>query len=115
MAGWRSHPRGLRKSERTSSPGGFAHQRASRHHSAEIAQTCPLRYGVGSVRVFRLPHEPAACCFGESRTGSDIMKKSLRRVLARLRAATNGTFGKRMGERGLSAPQRMLPVPAPSR
>jgi hypothetical protein len=40
------------------------------------------------------------------------MKKSLRRVLARLRAATNGTFGKRMHER---APQRMLPVPVRSR
>ena len=46
--------------------------------------------------MLRLPHEPAACCFGESRTGSDIMRKSLRRVLERLRAATNGTFGKRM-------------------
>ncbi|HLW18583.1 MAG TPA: hypothetical protein VKV69_14600 [Actinomycetota bacterium] len=39
------------------------------------------------------------------------MKKSLRRALARLRAATNATFGKRMEERGkLGAPQRMLPV-----
>jgi len=74
-----------------------------------------LRYGVGRVHVLRLPHEPAACCFGESRTGSDIMRKSLRRVLERLRAATNGTFGKRMHERGLSEPQRMLPVPVRSR
>ncbi len=40
------------------------------------------------------------------------MKKSLRRALARLRAATNGTFGKRMRER---APQRMLPVPVRNR
>ena len=40
------------------------------------------------------------------------MKKSLRRALARLRAATNGTFGKRMAESGkLSAPQRMQPAP----
>jgi len=44
------------------------------------------------------------------------MKKSLRRALARLRAATNGTFGKRMDERGkLGAPQQMLPVPVRSR
>ena len=42
------------------------------------------------------------------------MKKSLRRVLARLRAATDGTFGKRT--RGqLGEPQRMLPVPVPVR
>jgi hypothetical protein len=40
------------------------------------------------------------------------MKKSLRRALARLRAATNGTFGKRMNER---TPQRMLTVPVRSR
>jgi hypothetical protein len=58
--------------------------------------------------VFRLPHEPAACCFGESRTGSDIVKKRLRRVLERLRTATNGTFGKRTHVRGnLTEPQRM--------
>lgn len=44
------------------------------------------------------------------------MKKSLRRVLERLRAATNGTSGKRMDERGnLSAPQRMVPVPVRTR
>jgi len=40
------------------------------------------------------------------------MKKSLRRVLARLRAATNGTFGRRMDER---APQRVLRVPVRGR
>ena len=44
------------------------------------------------------------------------MRKSLRRVLERLRAATNGTFGKRMHERGkLAEPQRMVPVPVRSR
>jgi hypothetical protein len=43
------------------------------------------------------------------------MKKSLRRVLERLRVATNGTFGKRLHERGPSKSQRMLPVPARSR
>jgi hypothetical protein len=44
------------------------------------------------------------------------MKKSLRRVLERLRAATNGTFGKRTHVRGgLQEPQRMLPVPVPVR
>ncbi len=44
------------------------------------------------------------------------MKKSLRRVLERLRAATNGTFGKRTHTRGgLQQPQRMLPVAVPVR
>jgi hypothetical protein len=44
------------------------------------------------------------------------MKKSLRRVLERLRAATNGTFGKRMPQSGkLTTPQRMLPAPVPVR
>jgi hypothetical protein len=44
------------------------------------------------------------------------MKKSLRRVLERLRAATNGTFGKRTAVRGgLQAPQRMQPAHVPAR
>jgi hypothetical protein len=29
-----------------------------------------IGYGVFSVPVFQLPHEPAACCFGESREGA---------------------------------------------
>jgi len=42
------------------------------------------------------------------------MKKSLRRIRERLRAATNGTFGKRTHSRGgLQEPQRMLPAPVP--
>ncbi len=41
------------------------------------------------------------------------MRKSLRRVLDRLRAATNGTFGKRTSVRGgLQEPQRMNLLPA---
>jgi hypothetical protein len=45
-----------------------------------------------------------------------MMRKSLRRVLERLRTATNGTFGKRTHIRGkLSEPQRMLPLPVRSR
>lgn len=44
------------------------------------------------------------------------MKKSLRRILERLRARTNGTIGKRVHVRGgLGEPQRMLPVPVPVR
>jgi len=41
------------------------------------------------------------------------MRKTLKRVLERLRAATNGTFGKRTHVRGgLQEPQRMQPVRA---
>jgi hypothetical protein len=29
-----------------------------------------VRYGVCSVPVFQLPHEPAACCFGELTEGA---------------------------------------------
>ncbi|HEX5247868.1 MAG TPA: hypothetical protein VFW41_12150 [Gaiellaceae bacterium] len=44
------------------------------------------------------------------------MKKSLRRLLERLRAATNGTFGKRTHVRGgLQETQRMQPALAPAR
>jgi hypothetical protein len=44
------------------------------------------------------------------------MKKSLRRVLERLRAATNGTFGKRTHVRGgLQETQRMQPALVPVR
>jgi hypothetical protein len=44
------------------------------------------------------------------------MKKSLRRVLERLRAATNGAFGKRTHARGgLQQPQRMQPALVPVR
>jgi hypothetical protein len=44
------------------------------------------------------------------------MKKSLRRVLERLRAATSGTFGKRTHVRGsLQQPQRMQPTLVPVR
>jgi hypothetical protein len=44
------------------------------------------------------------------------MQKSLRRALERLRALTNGTFGRRTHQRGqLGQPQRMLPVPVPVR
>ena len=44
------------------------------------------------------------------------MKKSLRRVLERLRAATNGTFGRRTHVRdGLHQSQRMQPALAPAR
>jgi hypothetical protein len=74
-----------------------------------------VRYGVGSVHVFRLPHEPAACFLGESRTGSQIVRKALKRALERLRTLTNGTFGKRTHARGgLQEPQRMQPVGVPA-
>lgn len=44
------------------------------------------------------------------------MRKTLRRVLERLRAATNGTFGKRERQGGgLQDPQRMQPVLVPAR
>lgn len=44
------------------------------------------------------------------------MRKSLRRALERLRAATNGTFGKRMPAHGrVQEPQRMQPVLVPVR
>ncbi len=44
------------------------------------------------------------------------MRKSLRRVLDRLRAATNGTFGKRLPVRGgMQEPQRMQLVLVPVR
>ncbi len=44
------------------------------------------------------------------------MKKSLRRVLERLRAATNGTFGKRTHVNGgLQEIGRMHPALAPAR
>jgi hypothetical protein len=44
------------------------------------------------------------------------MKKSLRRVLERLRTATNGTFAKRTHLRGgLQEPQRMQPALVPAR
>ena len=43
------------------------------------------------------------------------MRKSLRRVLERLRAATNGTLGKVAARPGLREPQRLLPVPASAR
>jgi hypothetical protein len=44
------------------------------------------------------------------------MRKTLRRLLERLRATTNGTFGKRTHTRdGLQAPQRVQPLPAPAR
>lgn len=44
------------------------------------------------------------------------MKKSLRRILERLRAATNGTFAKRTNIRGgLQEPQRMQPLLVPVR
>ena len=44
------------------------------------------------------------------------MKKSLRRVLERLRAATNGTFGKPKHVRGsLQEHQRMQPALVPVR
>jgi len=41
------------------------------------------------------------------------MRKSLKRVLARLRAATNGTFRKGLSARaGLQEPHRLQTVPA---
>jgi hypothetical protein len=44
------------------------------------------------------------------------MRKSLKRVLDRLRAATNGTFRSRASARGgLQQPQRMHVTPAPVR
>jgi hypothetical protein len=44
------------------------------------------------------------------------MRKSLRRVLERLPAATNGAFGKRTHVRGgVQEPQRMQPVLVPVR
>jgi hypothetical protein len=43
------------------------------------------------------------------------MRKSLRRVLERLRAASNDAFGKRTHPRGgLQAPQRLQPVRVPA-
>lgn len=47
-----------------------------------------------------------------------MMRKSLKRVLDRLRAASNGMFGKRTATReGLQEPQQLqlLPVPARAR
>jgi len=45
-----------------------------------------------------------------------MMRKSLRRVLDRLRVATNGTRRKRVSIRGgLSEPQRMRPLRVPAR
>jgi hypothetical protein len=44
------------------------------------------------------------------------MKKALRRVLDRLRTATNGKFRSPTSVRGgLQEPQRMQPVPVPAR
>jgi hypothetical protein len=44
------------------------------------------------------------------------MRKSLRRVLERLRVATNGAFGKRVSARGgMQEPQLMQPVLVPAR
>ena len=44
------------------------------------------------------------------------MRKTLRRVLERLRAATNGTFAKREhGRTGLQEPQRMQLACVPAR
>ena len=75
-----------------------------------------VRYGVYSVPVLRLPHEPAVCRFGELRVGSDIMKKRLRRALERIRVATDGLFRRPTPVRGgLGEPQRMQAVPAPAR
>ena len=72
-------------------------------------------YACGSVPVFRLPHEPAACFRGVTK-GSEIMRKSLRRVLERLRAATNGALGKQVSTRGgVREPQRMHSVLVPAR
>jgi len=74
-----------------------------------------LRYRVSSVPVFRLPHEPRLLLRGVTK-GSEIMRKSLRRVLERLRAATNGALGKRVSTRGgVHEPQRMQPVLVPAR
>ena len=43
------------------------------------------------------------------------MRKALKRALERLRARTNGTFGKRTHARGgLQEPQRMQPVRVPA-
>ena len=82
----------IRKSERTSSPVGFARTRAPSQHTRKIAD-----------RTFALLWCSASPCFDSARArrlllrgvkrGSDIMRKSLRRVLDRLRA--NGTFWKR--------------------
>src|SRR5579884_1835037 len=48
--------------------------------------------------------------------GSDIMKKALKRVLDRLRAASNGMFGKRTATRGgLQEPQQLQALPVPVR
>ncbi|MFL5962640.1 MAG: hypothetical protein ACJ757_07095 [Gaiellaceae bacterium] len=44
------------------------------------------------------------------------MSKSLRRVLERLRVATNGAFGRQLSTRGgVQGPQRMQPVLVPAR
>jgi hypothetical protein len=74
-----------------------------------------FRYHLQRVPVFRLPHEPAACVWGVTK-GSEIMRKILRRVLERLRAATYGTLGKRVPTRGsVHNAQRMHPVLVPAR
>lgn len=44
------------------------------------------------------------------------MRKTLKRVLDRLRTATNGMFGKRTATRdGLQEPQRLQALPVPAR
>jgi len=45
-----------------------------------------------------------------------MMRKSLKRVLDRLRAASNGMFGKRTATRGgLQEPQQLQALPVPVR
>ena len=45
-----------------------------------------------------------------------MMRKSLKRVLDRLRASTNGMFGKRTAARdGLQEPQQLQALPMPAR
>ena len=69
-----------------------------------------------SVPVFWLPHEPAACRFEGVTRGSDIVMKSLKRVLKRLRAAINGRFRQPTSVRGgLQQPQRVQALPASAR
>jgi len=91
-------------------------QRLTHTHVQVLVGASSVRYPVFSVPVFRLPHEPATCCFGEFFGGSTTMKKSMRRVLERLRALLGGRFGGRTAVRDdVQSPQRMQAGSAPAR
>ena len=75
-----------------------------------------MRYAVYSVPVFSTPARARRLLLWGVTSGSNFMRKSLRRVLERLRAATNETLGRRFPARGrVQELQRMQPALVPAR